>query len=610
MAGISDFVRCVFAAELRGESDADLLTRFIADRDESAFTTVIRRHGLMVYRVCRSVLRNEADAEDAAQATFLVLAQKAANVRKNESLPSWLHGVALRTARKLRASIAKQQAAVSRLPTALPATAEDLTVREASALLNEELERLPARYKTPLVLCYLQGKTHDEAAAELGWTLSVFRGRLERARTQLRDRLSRRRLSLAEILPSVGLTKTPATLTTTFAVTTSRAATAGLLKAVSCGLIAPRTSNLTQEVIRTMGIWNIKLALAASIAAITLIVGGSAAYHFVRAPLQTAAASPEEGTHTGDDATADNSIEGLRSRLLVCQSNRFGKIKPDGSGLTEVGGKFKDLEYVHKHRVSPDGKSLAFQYETRPNFKTAPGMVIALWAFDEPWPGKVLLTEEPPTAGEFYTMDFFWMPVGKQLVLCKYQQGKDLVPTVFKSQMLDVETLKVTDIKVPDGHRIADISADGKWFLTVKDTDPKKADDGAELYRVERSTGEARMIFDGLPTAKWTVQWRIAPDGTKVAGIKFASARWFQLFVGDVATGKFDRVTHEPNMASMFYGWSRDGKKLLYSIQDGPKSPGGEFHLTFVTVDADGKNRAELYRAQGNPPFRDWVDWR
>lgn len=612
MADLSGFIRRVFASELRGESDADLLTRFIASHDEAAFATVIRRHGPMVFRVCRSVLRNEADAEDAVQITFLVLAQRPGRVRKRDSLPSWLHGVALRTARKLRASIARRQAGVSQLPLTLPATPEDLTVREANALLHEELERLPARYKAPLVLCYLQGKTHDEAAAELGWTLTVFRGRLERARKQLRDRLSRRRLSLAEVLPSVGLTKTPATLTTTFAVTTSRAATAGLLKAVSCGLIAPRTSNLTQEVIRTMSIWNIKLALAASIAAITLIVGGSAAYHSVHAypPLQTAAMSPEERTNTGDDATADNGIEGLRSRLLVCQSNRFGKIKPDGSGLTEVGGKFKDLEYVHMHRVSPDGKSLAFQYETRTNFKTAPGMVIALWAFDEPWPGKVLLTEEPPTANQFYTMDFFWMPDGKQLVLCKYQQGKDLVPTVFKFQMLDVETLKVTDIKVPDGHRLSDISADGKWFLTVKDTDPKKVDDGAELYRVECSTGEARMLFDGLPKGKWFVQWRIAPDGTKVAGMKFASARWFQLFVGDVATGKFDKVTHEPNMASMFYGWSRDGKRLLYSIQDGPTSPGGGFHRTFVTVDADGKNRAELYRAQGNPPFRDWIDWR
>jgi hypothetical protein len=361
-----------------------------------------------------------------------------------------------------------------------------------------------------------------------------------------------------------------------------------------------------------MAIWNIKLALGALIAAITLIVGGAVAYHSVHAspPQQTVAVSPEKGTNAGDDATADTGIEALRSRLLLCQSGRFAKIKPDGSGLTQVGGELKkDLERVHRHRVSPDGKSVAFLYETRKDFKTGPGMVMALWAFDEPWPGKVLLAEEPPTSDQFYTLDFFWMPDGKQLVLCKYQKGKDDKSTIFKYQMLDAETLKVTDLKVPEGHRLSDISADGKWFLTVKDTDPKKWDEGAELYRVERSTGEARKLFDGLPTTFFW-QWRIAPDGTKVAGMKSASAHWFQLFVGDLATGKFNKVTHEPNSVGMFYGWSRDGKKLLYSIQDGETSkPTDMIHNTFITVDADGKNRAELYHAQGST-WRVWVEWR
>lgn len=214
----------------------------------------------MVYRVCRGVLRNGTDAEDAAQATFLVLVQKASRVRKLDSLPSWLHGVAFRTARKLRAALARRRARETRFPVAARTTVEDLTVGEAGEVLHEELEKLPARYKGPLVLCYLQGKTHDEAAAELGWTVTAFRGRLERARNRLRDRLGRRGLTpsaapLAGILAEVR----PA-LPATFAVTTARAAVSGPTAAVARGLISSTASYLAQEVLRSMSFIPLKFA--------------------------------------------------------------------------------------------------------------------------------------------------------------------------------------------------------------------------------------------------------------------------------------------------------------------------------------------------------------
>ena len=135
MAGIADFIRSVVVSHRCGESDTGLLTRFINDRDETAFTALIRRHGPMVYRVCWGVLRNEADAEDATQAAFLVLAQKANGVRNRDSLPSWLHGIALRTARKLRTSIARRRVGLAYLPPS--ASGDDLTVREASTLLHD-----------------------------------------------------------------------------------------------------------------------------------------------------------------------------------------------------------------------------------------------------------------------------------------------------------------------------------------------------------------------------------------------------------------------------------------------------------------------------------------
>src|SRR5262249_51798737 len=151
--------------------------------------------GALVLGVCRRVLRHHQDAEDAVQATFLILARSAAAIRRHESLPSWLHGVALRVARRLQQTAARRPERQP-LPEDLARNgAEELSWREARAVIDEELQRLPERYRLPLALCYLEGKTRDEAARELGWGLDAFRGRLERGRAQLRARLEERGLA-------------------------------------------------------------------------------------------------------------------------------------------------------------------------------------------------------------------------------------------------------------------------------------------------------------------------------------------------------------------------------------------------------------------------------
>src|SRR5262249_36930437 len=139
--------------------DHELLQPFHAGQDEAAFRALLRRHGPMVLDVCRAVLGNEADAEDAFQATFLVLARKAGPIRKTGALGSWLHGVAYRTALKARARSAARQKHEARAPVREASEPDDLSWREARWVLHEELRRLPERYRVPLVLCYLQGKT-------------------------------------------------------------------------------------------------------------------------------------------------------------------------------------------------------------------------------------------------------------------------------------------------------------------------------------------------------------------------------------------------------------------------------------------------------------------
>lgn len=175
-----------------GATDADLLRRFVHGRDDSAFELLVWRHAALVLHVCRQVLRDEQAAEDAFQATFLVLVKKAGSVLRGEALPGWLHRVAFRAALRARPRQAARTGVDLDLVPAVAPAANDGD-RE---LLHEEIARLPAKYRQPIVCCYLEGKTHDQAAAELGWPKGTVAGRLSRARDLLRTRLARRGLTL------------------------------------------------------------------------------------------------------------------------------------------------------------------------------------------------------------------------------------------------------------------------------------------------------------------------------------------------------------------------------------------------------------------------------
>src|SRR5262249_38074396 len=176
--------------------------QFLATHDEAAFQAILRRHGPMVFRVCRRVLPQEQDAEDAFQATFLVLARQARTIRKQGSLASWLHGVAYRAALKVRARAARRRECALQAEGLDPRTAlpDDVSFKEMRSLLDEELARLPAKLRAPLVLCYLEGLTQDEAAQQLGWTRITFRRNLERGRELLGSRLVRRGVTLSGVL--------------------------------------------------------------------------------------------------------------------------------------------------------------------------------------------------------------------------------------------------------------------------------------------------------------------------------------------------------------------------------------------------------------------------
>jgi len=181
-------------------TDAELLADFLADRDETAFTELVRRHGPMVLGVCRRGLRSDADAEDAFQATFIVLARRAADIRPAGQVGRWLYGVARRTTLKARARAARRRAAEAVVagpePVARPVEPDD--VRE---VIDEELSRLPPRLLAPVVLCAIEGRPYRAAARDLGIPEGTLSNRLAAARRTLAGRLARRGVTL----PAAGL---------------------------------------------------------------------------------------------------------------------------------------------------------------------------------------------------------------------------------------------------------------------------------------------------------------------------------------------------------------------------------------------------------------------
>jgi RNA polymerase sigma factor (sigma-70 family) len=305
--------------------DADLLAAFVRSKDPAAFEGLVRRHGSLVLAACRAVLSDPADADDACQAAFVVLHRKAHTVRDARTLGGWLFRVARRSALEVKAAAARRRDREAHAARPEPLPAPDLSWREACAVLHEELDRLPPRYRLPLLLCYLEGKTRDEAATELGWTADSVRGRLNRGRERLRKCLEKRGVTL-----SAGLIA-------------AVAVPAGVSPRVFAAVAAPSpvVSAVAQAVASTTRVWPIGtgLSLAAGLLVGAMVLGSGRGD-----PPATDGPPPKNEAPPAArlDAAGDSLPDGAVARLGTVRFNHGDGLRvlvytPDGKTVVSIG---------------------------------------------------------------------------------------------------------------------------------------------------------------------------------------------------------------------------------------------------------------------------------
>lgn len=277
-----------------GATDGDLLDRYTQQQDEAAFEALVRRHGPMVLGVCRRILGNSHDAEDAFQATFLVLVRKANSIRPVGMVGNWLYGVAQHTALEARRSAARRRAKEAQV-TPRTQTPDDACAH-LRPILDRELARLPAKYRAVLVLCDLEGRTRKEAAQQLGLPEGTVASRQARARTILAKRLTRQGVTissgaLATVLAQEAMSASPpfTLILATVKVATAYAAGAA---AMSASVVV-----LTEGVLKAMFLSKLKIGVI-----VVAVVGFLSAGWGIGPMLRTAAAGPQERATTATPA--------------------------------------------------------------------------------------------------------------------------------------------------------------------------------------------------------------------------------------------------------------------------------------------------------------------
>jgi RNA polymerase sigma factor (sigma-70 family) len=327
-------------------SDSQLLQRFASNRDAAAFTILVERYCRLVHGVCLRLLAHQQDAEDVFQATFLILAQKAATIRCPDSVASWLYGVACRLAHKARARRARTRS-FPEVPMAAPEPALSLD-EELREVLDRELARLPEQYRSALILCYLQGQSHREAATQLGCSVAALNGRLQRGRELLRQRLVKRGLALTIAAMVAALERqASAAVPAGWVRTTVQAALQFTAGETAGSAVRASALALARDTLPGFAMAKIMLLVAVLLAVGTLAVaaGQPSAEH----------AGPAAEARAGRDA-----LEGAEAQpgVPALRTDQYGDLLPPGAIQRLGTGRLRNAQGFHALAFSQDSKSL------------------------------------------------------------------------------------------------------------------------------------------------------------------------------------------------------------------------------------------------------------
>jgi RNA polymerase sigma factor (sigma-70 family) len=442
MSEVIHYLRSTLLPEGADLTDGQLLECFVSRHEPAALEALVGRHGPMVWGVCRRILQNHHDAEDAFQATFLVLVRKAASIRSRARVGNWLYGVAHQTALKARATRAKRkwrESQVTVMPE--PAAIEQDQWSDLQPVLDQELSRMPDKYRTVIVLCDLEGKTSKEAARQLGLPQGTVASRLARARAMLVKRLARRGLAVsAHILAAVLSEKVAAAcVPAALLISTIKAVTSAAAgQAATSGLISGTVAALTEGVIKAMLLNKLMNVMTVLLVVAGLSGGAGLIYHTQAAgPAKAPQASERPTTENGDqqeqsqDQSQDDMVRLQGTwRLVACEM--------DGLALLEGRPEIKDTrltidktsvtmagKLIHDPRIKKEPEDVKAVGKVRLDTKKNPKQVVFTWE-NNPW-----LTKEYFTQRGIYALD------GDSLKLCFYFPGSDtklLIPTEFSAK--------------------------------------------------------------------------------------------------------------------------------------------------------------------------------
>jgi RNA polymerase sigma factor (sigma-70 family) len=592
----------VFLTSESDATDGELLTRFVRTRDEVAFAELVRRLGPIVLGVCRRVTADTHLAEDAFQATFLVLARRAADIHPRETIRGWLYGVAARTAQKARVMSLRRR--TREVPTITlpdcPALSRDEPDPDVLRALEEEIAALSDRLRVVVVLCELDGLSRKDAAVRLGIHEGTLSSRLAKARQVLAERLRKRGI----LLSAAGLGWMTSQLASAAVPSQLASATRAL---VDGSVPIPQVvAALLQGVLRTMFLTKLKTVVFSVFLVGIICIAMRAALPEASAqepagPLVIFALQ-EKPTDNNKQQPAANAAR--QETLLLTRQDVLTAMTVEGKERDKLTPP-QDSYSPGEGRLSPDGTRVAFVVNTGPSRPP-------LGANADPFPMQVIIqqlgSDRPSRTFDFPSHDsprVCWSPDGKKLAASRMiAREPDLA---FENMLLDPDTGNSEVLELPAHTRVLDWSSDGKTFLVQAcDLQTKRT----RLGVAAKGDKEASVLCDLRGHPWWRAAGRLSPDGKRVLFLdadpqdtdayKWGASN--KPYILDMATKKRELLAEFPeNARANGVAWSPDGKKVAYTwVQLHPEllkkdvlraeDESIETEAFLIVSDPDGKN--------------------